>query len=111
MRSIALDADGGIEHAERFERVHARAGERKIALVITRLQIGARRRRFGKRHRKTRTIERNGKACADEPSAGNQDVAVIDHGAMITARGVRRRVDRSSAVCVGLRWYAARFVR
>src|SRR6185312_2589812 len=82
-----LHRRGRIEHAERTERVDARAGEREVALVVARHQVGARRDGFGERDATAGTVERDGEARADQPAAGDQDVVSIDHATMITARG------------------------
>ena len=75
---------GGIEHAERFERVDTRTREREVALVVARLQVDARRRRLDLRDRKPGTVEGDRQAGADQAAADDEDIQGLVHVPMIT---------------------------
>ena len=86
--------------AERLSAFTVAPRQGKIALVVTRLQITRAAPPLRPAPtRKTRTIECNGQARADEPAADDQDVVVIDHarndnGSLVAAAGCRQ--DRST---------------
>ena len=70
-------------HAERSERIRARAGEREVAFVVARLCICARRARLDQSRAQAARVERDGEARANQATAGDDDVEFAFHAAMI----------------------------